>query len=342
MTNRQIMANTLSHIQSPVIPYSLHIEQEVADKMTAYYGGDGWKSRIREFHASPMGISTTIEKPINDVFGIDAFGSLWRSDRLPWHLERPALDKASFDEYEFPGVDIFLEPLVKVNAVGKACEKIRNDPDNFHIIGMGWGLFEHTWRMRGFENTMTDMVAEEGFYTELVNRLTELFVELVRFCADVKADAIFFGDDWGDQRGVIMGPGLWRKYFMPAWKKIYDETHKQNKYVISHCCGSFADIIPDLIEIGLDMVESVQPEAAGMNPYVLKKNYGDRICFWGGLGNQSTIPYGTPDEIKSEVKKLKKEMSVNGGYLLAPAKPLQSEIPVENAVAVFESFIEES
>ena len=107
-------------------------------------------------------------------------------------------------------------------------------------------------------------------------------------------------------------------------------------------CGSLADIIPDAIEIGLDVLESVQPEAAGMNPYGLKKKWGDKLAFWGGLGSQSTIPHGTPEEIRREVSRLRAEMATGGGYVLAPAKPLQPETPTENAAAVVEAFAEEA
>lgn len=97
-------------------------------------------------------------------------------------------------------------------------------------------------------------------------------------------------------------------------------------------------IIPDLIEIGLDVLESVQPEAADMNPYELKKKWGDKIAFWGCLGSQSTIPFGTPREIHEEVRRLCREMGIDSGYILAPAKPLQPETPTANAVAVIEAF----
>ena len=96
--------------------------------------------------------------------------------------------------------------------------------------------------------------------------------------------------------------------------------------------------MPDLIEIGLDVLESVQPEAAGMNPYQLKAQWGDKIVFWGCLGSQSTIPFAAPQAIKSEIQKLCQEMGKGGGYILSPAKALQPETPTENAVAVFEAF----
>ncbi len=98
----------------------------------------------------------------------------------------------------------------------------------------------------------------------------------------------------------------------------------------------------DIIEIGLDVLESVQPEAVGMNPYGLKCRYGNRITFWGGLGSQSTIPFGAPDEIRAEVAKLCREMGRGGGYILSPAKPLQPETPTENAAAVVEAFLEQA
>ena len=96
----------------------------------------------------------------------------------------------------------------------------------------------------------------------------------------------------------------------------------------------------DIIEIELDVLESVQPEAAGMNPYELKRKWGDKITFWGGLGTQSTIPFSAPGEIRGEIRRLRSEMSRGGGYILAPAKPLRPETPTANAVAVVEEFLE--
>jgi uroporphyrinogen decarboxylase len=113
-------------------------------------------------------------------------------------------------------------------------------------------------------------------------------------------------------------------------------VHDAGKITLNHCCGNVEAIIPDLIEIGLDVLQCIQPEA--MNPYQLKRQWGDKITFWGGLGSQSTIPFGSPEQIANEVKRLCTEMSVGGGYILGPAKPLQPGTPVENAFAVLEAF----
>ena len=150
-----------------------------------------------------------------------------------------------------------------------------------------------------------------------------------------------FGDDWGDQRGVILGPDRWRRFIKPRWRQIYDAVHAQGKVVISHCCGSVADIMPDIVEMKLDVLESVQPEAAGMNPYELKGRWGRDITFYGGLGSQSTVPFGSPEEIREEVGRLCRKMGRGGGYILHPAKAMQPETPTENAAAVFEAFVEQ-
>ena len=210
------------------------------------------------------------------------------------------------------------------------------------MAGLGWGLFEVSWNLRGFENVMMDTVAEPDFYEEMLERLTDLYLAFVEYTADLPVDAIMFGDDWGDQRGVIIGPERWRRFFKPRWAKIYQAAHDSGKAVISHCCGSIVDIIPDVIEIGLDVLESVQPEAGGMNPYELKERWGDKLTFWGGLGSQSTIPFGTPGQIKEEVRRLCAEMGKGGGYILSPAKALQPETPTQNAVAVVEAFTQQN
>jgi uroporphyrinogen decarboxylase len=137
----------------------------------------------------------------------------------------------------------------------------------------------------------------------------------------------------------MIGPERWRRFYKPHYARIFEAVHRQGKLAIMHCCGSAADIMADIIEIGLDVYESVQPEAAGMNPYGLKKAWGDKITFWGCLGSQSTIPFASPAEIRKEIRRLRREMGKGGGFILAPAKPLRPETPTENAVAIVEEFL---
>jgi uroporphyrinogen decarboxylase len=336
MTPRDIVFAQIQHRETDVIPYTLTFDDVVAEQLDAHYGGPDWRRRLTQYTLNIAAVDTNPHDAIDDVYSRDGYGGVWRMNRRPWHLERPPLDKPSLDGYTFPKAESFFRPKQK-EAGFQACA---DNPDRFHVGALGWGLFERSWNLRGFENALMDAIAEPDFYEEMLDRLTELYLAFVAETVDLPIDGILFGDDWGDQRGVILGPERWRRFLKPRWARIYDAVHAAGKIAMSHCCGSVSDIMPDIIEIGLDVLESVQPEAAGMNPYDLKRKWGDKIAFWGCLGSQSTIPRGTPDEIHDEVRRLRREMGRGGGFILAPAKSLQPETPRENAVAVVEAFAE--
>lgn len=337
MQLREVVLGQIHHHDTPSVPYSLSFEGDVAERVDAYYGNQEWRSRLMPYIVGVGAVDTDIREVIDDVYYRDGFGGLWRMDRRPWHLEKPALSEPSLEGYEFPSAERFLRPDWKESAF-KTCEEHK---ESFLIGNLGWGLFERSWCLRGYENTLMDVIAEPEFFEEVLDRLTDLYLEFVEYTVDLPIDAVLFGDDWGDQRGVTIGAARWRRFLKPRWAKIYAAVHRAGKLVMHHSCGSVAEIMPDIIEIGMDVLESVQPEAAGMNPYELKSKWGDKITFWGCLGSQSILPFGTPDQIKTEVGRLCTEMGRGGGYLLAPAKGLQPETPTENAVAVVEAFLAE-
>ena len=334
MTPREIVLEQIYHRETETVPYTLPFEEDVGKRMDQHYGGTAWREEITPYIVSCGLIDRHKRVPISDTHTRDGFGTVWRMDRRPHHLEEPGLKEPSFEGYDFPTADVFANPTLKEDA-----EKVRETyPNSFTLINMGWGLWESYWGIRGFENAMMDCVAEPDFFEEVMDRLTDLYLAQVAMCADIEADALMVGDDWGDQRDVMMGPDRWRQYLKPRWAKIYQAVHERGKIAMSHCCGSVVDIMPDIIEIGLDVIESVQPKARGMNPYELKKKWGDKITFWGGLCSQQLIPFGTPDEIRDEVQRLCNEMGREGGYILGPAKSLQPETPIPNALAVIEAF----
>ena len=334
MTPRDIVLAQINHRETETVPYTLAFEPDVGARLDEHFGDAAWRQRLMPYITRCGTISKPLQTPVDDTHTRDAFGTVWRTDRLPRVVVEPGLKGPSFQGYDFPSVDTFLDPELKAAAIGSAQELT----DSFTIVAPGLCLWS-CWYLRGFETTLMDCVAEEDFFEELLERMTELTLALVKECAGVPADAIMMGDDWGDQRGVLIGPERWRRFYKPRYARIFEAIHDQGKLAIMHCCGSAADIMGDVIEIGLDVIESVQPEAAGMSPYALKAAWGDKITFWGGLGSQSTIPFGTPDEIREEIRRLRREMSKGGGYILAPAKPLRTETPTENAVAVVEEFL---
>ena len=334
MTPGDVIRDQISHRETTPVPYTLAFEEEVGARIDAHLGGNAWRDRLIPYMTQCGSVTRAPNQELDADHHRDAFGTVWRTDILPTAVVEPGLKAPSFQGYAFPSVDMYLHPEARDDAIRRVAEA----PDSFTILSSGMCLWQ-SWYVRGFETTLMDCVAEEGFYEELLERLTELTISLVEACADVPADAIMMGDDWGDQRGVMIGPERWRRFFKPRYDRIFQAIHDQGKLAIMHCCGSAADIMADVVEIELDVLESVQPEAGGMNPYELKKAWGDQITFWGGLGSQSTIPFGTPDQIRDEVRRLRRDMAVGGGYILAPAKPLRPETPTENAVALVEEFL---
>ena len=339
MTAREIIKARLNHEGTDITPYTIDIEPELEVRLSEHYKDTEWRSKkLREFTCSYMNVDTQLHQETENNYTKDAFGALWRMDKRPWHLEKPPLDNPSLDGYDFPTADIFLKQIHENKA--EAIKQYESNNEQYRLIGMGWGIFEHTWRLRGFENVLVDMIAEEDFYMEMTSKLTDIYLELLRACEDIPADAYLFGDDWGDQRGVIFGPERWRKLMKPCWAKIYAEVHRQGKKAVQHSCGSIAEIYDDLIEIGLDCHESVQPEASGMAPEIIKQKWGNRISFWGCLGSQGILHEGTPAEINTEIKRLAELFKKDGGYVMSPAKPLVYDMDINRAVAVIEALSE--
>ena len=194
---------------------------------------------------------------------------------------------------------------------------------------------ESAWTLRGLENAMTDMILYPAFYEELMEHILAFQLAALDRLLGLPIDGIRFSDDWGDQRGVFMGPSLWRRYVKPAARKLNEAVHAAGKWTLQHCCGNITDIIPEIIEIGLDVLESLQPEA--MDVFDIKRRYGENLALWGAVSNQRTIPFGTPEEIRRELARCFRELGRGGGYILSTGKEMRPETPLENAVAVVET-----
>ena len=194
-------------------------------------------------------------------------------------------------------------------------------------------LFDTCWRIRGFENFLEDLAGEPRFVNELMDAATEHLTEVVNQTPD-GVDSIRFLEDWGLQKGMMMSPRHWRTYLKPRLKKIYAAAVKKNIVVMLHSCGDIHEIMPDLIEIGVQVVHPVQPEA--MDVSFLKKEYGRDLTFYGGMGCQSTLIYGSPEDTVAEAKMRIETMGKGGGYILGPAGAIPRDAKLENVFKLVE------
>jgi len=198
-------------------------------------------------------------------------------------------------------------------------------------------IFETAWAIRGFEEMLADLVLRPDFAEALFDRLTDLRLAQARQMAEAGVDVLRLGDDVASQTGMLISPALWRKWFKPSMARIIDAARaiKPEIQIFYHSDGDCRAIVPDLIEIGVTVLNPVQPEC--MDPAELKREYGDRLAFWGTVGTQSTMPHGTPAEVRAVVKERIETVGKGGGLLISPTHTLEPDVSWENLIAFVEA-----
>jgi uroporphyrinogen decarboxylase len=200
-------------------------------------------------------------------------------------------------------------------------------------------LFETAWYLVGLEKFLMDLMLEAEYINPLLDKIQEIHTYYGKKMIELGADVLWCGDDFGTQQSQIMDMETFRKYFKPRFKQMFAEYKKVNPNIkiAWHSCGAFAPFIPEFIEIGLDIVNPLQPMATGMEPEILKKNFGEKVIFFGGVCVQDLLPNKTPSEIITEIHRRAKIFGKNGGYIVAPAHNIQDDTSIENILAFFES-----
>jgi len=200
-------------------------------------------------------------------------------------------------------------------------------------------LFETAWYLTGLEKFLMDMMMEAEYINPLLDKIQFIHTEYGKKLIEMGADVLWCGDDFGSQTSLMMDPDTFRKVFKPRTKEMFTEFRKVNPNIklAWHSCGAIKPLIPDFIEIGLDILNPIQPLATDMEPQRLKDEFGKDLVFFGGICVQDLLPNGTPEAVKEEVIKRAEILGKNGGYIVAPAHNIQEDTSVENILALFEA-----
>ncbi len=198
-------------------------------------------------------------------------------------------------------------------------------------------IWETAWYMRGMEVLMMDMMSEDEMAEFVLNKVTELAIHRAEYFVKTGAEVLYFGDDIGMQPTIMMSKELYQTWLKPRLKRVVDAARAINPDVIIfyHSCGFVEPFIEDLIEVGIDVLNPVQPEC--MDFAEIHAKYGDRISFHGTIGTQTTMPFGTPEEVRAEVFKNLDIAGKKGGLLVSPTHLLEPEVPWENIRAYIEA-----
>lgn len=201
-------------------------------------------------------------------------------------------------------------------------------------------VFEFAWYLRGFPQFMFDLATQPSMACAIMDVLLEFqmrqFDELLKRVGDL-VDVVLVGDDLATQKGPLISPEVYRKYIKPRQKTLYTFVKERTKApLFYHSCGAVEPFLPDLVEIGVDIINPVQVSASGMDTKRLKKLYGSELTFWGGIDTQRVLPFGTPEEVREEVQRRIDDLAPGGGYVLCAVHNIQADVPPENIVALYE------
>ena len=208
-----------------------------------------------------------------------------------------------------------------------------NNQGYFTIGNMQCTIWESAWYMRGMENLMMDMLAEEAMAEVLLDKVTDIAITRAVNFAKSGVDMIFLGDDIGMQKTIMMSEDLYRTWLKPRIKMVIDAARRENPDVLIayHSCGYVKPFIEDFIDVGIDVLNPVQPEC--MNFKEIHEEFGDRISFLGALGTQTTMPFGSTDDVRRVVFENLEIAGDNGGLWISPTHLLEPEVPWENIEA---------
>lgn len=214
------------------------------------------------------------------------------------------------------------------------------DPAGEYYIRFRIGsVFELAWQLRGMQEFLIDLGVDPAIPHYIMERLTEVHVENLKralAAAGERIDMVYFYDDVATARSLMISPQMWREYVRPCHVRIIEVAKAHGKPVMYHCDGAIAALIPELIDMGVDLLNPIQPDSPGMECDRLKRDFGDRLAFHGGIDIIKTLPRGTVEDVRAEVRERVQVLGENGGYVMCSSHHIQADTPIENILAMYD------
>lgn len=217
--------------------------------------------------------------------------------------------------------------------------KLDNESAKIGSIGFNTAVFCTLCDLFGMENAMLNMFLEPRLIEASIERIEGFLISafdgiLKKHAQDL--DFFWWGDDFSTQRGMMVSPEMWRKFLKPTYMKVFELIKSYGVRVWFHSCGSFAPVLGELVDGGMDVWETVQAHLDGNDPAGLKKNYGKHLTFFGAVNCQQTLPFGTPEDVRKEVRERFRILGEGGGYIAGPDHSIQKNMPLKNIEALFD------
>jgi len=332
--NKLWIQQTIAHQETQKIPYNFDFSPPAQAAVAKYYRTENIEEKLN------LPIRMADVKSIKPIYADpdehgpvirDEFGVIWSTNKIDRGAPiGPCLSNPSLTDYVFPDP----KEEYRYEGIGNWCN---HNAHHFTLIWVG-DLWERATFMRGMNDLLLDTAVNINFVEVLIKRIADYIMQTMKILFErFKFDCIALSDDYGSQKTMLMSPRTWRNLVKPCLSDIFRLAKENSRYIFLHSCGNIEPIIPDLIDIGLDILHPVQPEA--MDPFEIKKKYGDDLTFCGGIGTQRLLPYGTTDEIRRKIRELKDIMGQGGGYIIEPGITIQSDVPLANVIAMIDEVV---
>jgi uroporphyrinogen decarboxylase len=330
MSRRERTLTAISHRQPDLTPYAIEFTSTQLEQTCVGYGMDekAFEAYLGN-HCKKVSFNIGGRSEQAGFF-TDEFGVVW---------DRTGADKdigVPVTELVRPGDDSYTYPEPDLDAMSLAVDRamtLRGDAVLFGKIGTTY--FERAWSLTGFQNMLMYMAMDEGFVRGVLDRVLAYNLRIIDAAIDTGIDGFYFGDDYGQQSGLLMSPEMWRRFFKEGWAEMFASIKSRDKLVALHSCGNITELLPEFIDIGLDIYQTVQPEVYDLRK--LKADFGDRLCFWGGVSTQRDLPFDKPETLRRKIDETKAVLGESGGYIAGPTHRLPPDIPFENVRTLVEA-----
>lgn len=255
-------------------------------------------------------------------------------DEIEFYPLAAASDPADIAAHSWPVTEWF-----DYSVLPERIAAIRKEAD-YCLMASNGNIFETSWYMRGFERMFVDLALKPELTHAICEHVCGFYVEhftKILSAANGGIDLVFTADDIGGQNGLLMSLDMWSEHIKPYHVRLNRVIHQFGARVIYHSDGAVMEAVPGLMDMGIDVLQALQFDAKGMDPAALKQNYGDRLCFEGGVSVQQTLPFGTAEDVRKEVEERIAVLGRDGGYILGPSHAIQAGTPPENILALFDT-----
>ena len=328
MLKRDVIHLVLDGKRPPYVPWSMGFTIEAREKLQAHFGCDDVEVPLHN-HLLKLGSDIGFFDRLEDNYVRDVFGVVWdRSiDKDIGNVAGCVLPDPTLEGFELP------DPLDR-RFFAEIPERIDRFRDRFRVFQIGFSLYERAWTLRGMENLMMDFIDHPQFVHGLLRAIADYNIAQAKEALKYDIDAVYFGDDWGQQRGLQMGPRTWREFIYPELRRMYGVVRGAGRFVMIHSCGDVDEVFDDLVAAGVNCFNPFQPEV--MDVYTLLPQYRGRLAFHGGMSTQRTLPFGSVEEVRAESTRLL-DLGGDGGFIFAPAHDVEGDVPLENMLAAIDT-----